>query len=58
MGRGRKDDNPETVAKRFGTYVNDTLPIIKKYEEEGKVVKIDAEGTVEEVFERVKKHFW
>lgn len=57
MGRGRKDDNPETVAKRFGTYVNDTLPIIKKYEEEGKVVKIDAEGTVEEVFERVKKHF-
>lgn len=56
-GRGRKDDNPETVAKRFMTYVNDTLPIVKKYEEEGNVVRIDAEGTVEEVFERVKKHF-
>lgn len=41
-GRGRKDDNPDTVAKRFATYVNDTLPIVKKYEEEGKVVRIDA----------------
>ena len=34
---GRKDDNPESLRKRFQTYINHTLPIIKHYEGQNKV---------------------
>ncbi len=43
--------------KRFTTYVEQTLPIVKKYEEMGKLVRIDANAGVEEVFDRLKKYF-
>ena len=56
-GRGRGDDDPSVVEKRFKTYENDTLPIVKQYEEKGKLVRVDANGTKEEVFERVAKYF-
>ena len=47
-GRGRGDDDPSVVEKRFKTYENDTLPIVKQYEEKGKLVRVDANGTKEE----------
>ena len=52
---GRNDDNETAVEKRFNTYVNETLPVIEMYEKKGLVKKVDALGTPEEVFDRVKK---
>ena len=37
---GRTDDNMETLEKRYHTYINDTLPIVKIYEDLGKTVKV------------------
>lgn len=51
LGRnqGRSDDNEESLKKRVVTYENQTLPIIQHYEKSGKVRKIDASKSVEEV---------
>jgi len=48
---GRTDDNPESLRKRFQTYINHTLPIIKHYEGQEKVrtVKCDEKMTPDQV---------
>lgn len=56
-GSGRSDDNLETLQKRFNTYLSDTMPIIKHYEQLGLVRKINAEVAPDEVFESVKQAF-
>lgn len=37
---GRADDNLETITKRFDTFINTSLPVIKQYEEMGKCIKV------------------
>jgi UMP-CMP kinase len=54
-GSGRTDDNEESLRKRFDTYENATMPIIKYYEEKGYVSKIDATKPLEEVYSEVEK---
>jgi len=54
---GRIDDNIESIKKRFRTFLEDTLPIIQKYEKLGKVHKMDATKTPEEVYASVKVLF-
>lgn len=51
----RDDDNEEIAKKRFETYFEQTAPLIKFYEEKGVLRKIDANGTIEEVWERLLK---
>uniref|UniRef100_A0A2K5ZUU0 Uncharacterized protein n=1 Tax=Mandrillus leucophaeus TaxID=9568 RepID=A0A2K5ZUU0_MANLE len=46
---GRSDDNRESLEKRIQTYLQSTKPIIDLYEEMGKVKKIDASKSVDEV---------
>merc|ERR1712215_349296 len=41
-GSGRSDDNMESLKKRFDTYMNATMPIIKHYEAKSLVGKVDA----------------
>ncbi|GMH00663.1 hypothetical protein Nepgr_002502 [Nepenthes gracilis] len=55
--QGREDDNIETVRKRFKVYMESTLPVIEHYNSRGKVRKIDAAKSVEDVFEDVKAVF-
>ncbi|XP_043914424.1 adenylate kinase isoenzyme 5-like isoform X2 [Protopterus annectens] len=50
---GRADDNEETIKKRLDTYYKATEPVIAFYEGRGIVRKINAEGTVDEVFTHV-----
>lgn len=50
---GRADDNEETIKKRLETYYKATEPVIAFYEGRGIVRKINAEGTVDEVFVQV-----
>ncbi|XP_006839795.1 PREDICTED: UMP-CMP kinase isoform X2 [Chrysochloris asiatica] len=54
---GRTDDNRESLEKRIQTYLQSTKPIIDLYEEMGKVRKIDASKSVDEVFDEVVKIF-
>ena len=59
LGRneGRADDNEETIAKRISTFNEETKPVIEAYEKEGKVIKIDASKSVDDVFAEVKQKF-
>lgn len=51
----RKDDNEETAHARFETYFRETAPLIDYYKEKGVLFDIDADGTIEEVWERLLK---
>ena len=49
----RADDNEETAKLRFETYFRETAPLIKFYEDKGVLYKIDANGAIEDVWERL-----
>ncbi|KAJ6955046.1 UMP-CMP kinase 3-like [Populus alba x Populus x berolinensis] len=55
--QGREDDNIETIRKRFNVFLESSLPVVEYYESKGKVRKVDAAKSVEEVFEAVKAIF-
>lgn len=59
LGRnqGRVDDNIETIRKRFKVFVESSLPVINHYDSLGKVRKIDAAKSREEVFASVQPLF-
>lgn len=54
---GRADDNPESMAKRLDTYLNQTMPIVEHYEKMGLVRRIDSSRPIKLVFDDVKKLF-
>ena len=49
----RKDDTEEIAKSRFNTYFEQTAPLIDFYEKQGSLKKIDANGEVTEVWERL-----
>jgi adenylate kinase len=51
----RNDDREETVLKRLKVYRENTLPLIQYYEKQGNLVTIQGTGSIEEIFEKVKK---
>ena len=51
---GRNDDNIDVIRKRFATYKNESMPIINMYEKEGKVKKIIADRSIDEVYAEVE----
>ena len=51
----RDDDNEEVAKKRFNTYFEQTAPLVKFYEDKGVLYKIEANGSIEEVWERLLK---
>ncbi len=51
----RKDDTKEVAQARFDTYFHETAPLIEYYKTKGKLKTIDANGTIEEVWERLLK---
>ena len=51
----RADDNAETAKARFDTYFEQTAPLIKFYEDKDVLYKIDANGSIDEVWERLLK---
>jgi adenylate kinase len=51
---GRADDNPQTIAHRFEVYRQQTEPLIDYYRFKGNLSIIDAMGTPDQVFERIK----
>ena len=51
----RADDNEETARARFDTYFRETAPLIEFYTKKGTLHKIDANGTIDEVWDRLLK---
>lgn len=49
----RDDDREETIARRLDVYRSQTAPVIEFYRGRGKLRTIDAEGSVDEVAERL-----
>ena len=51
---GRNDDNIETLKKRFANFRDEQMPIINKFVDQGKCIKINALQDVDVVFNEVK----
>lgn len=51
----RKDDNEETAHARFDTYNRETAPLVEYYKNKNVLSSIDADGTIDEVWERLLK---
>jgi len=51
----REDDDIEGVKARLGWFDTDVKPVIDYYQERGKLVKINGEQSIEDVFEDVLK---
>ncbi len=51
----RKDDNKETVKKRFDVYVNQTNPVIDFYENENLLYKVDGNLSPDTVYSEIDK---
>ena len=49
----RSDDREEVVRERMRVYRRDTEPLAEYYREQGVLVEIDGEGTIDEVFTRL-----
>jgi adenylate kinase len=49
----RDDDNEETIANRLEVYRENTEPLIDFYRKRGKLAIVDAEGPIDEVYERL-----
>lgn len=49
----REDDNEDTIRSRLEVYREQTEPLVEFYRKRGKLKSINAEGTVDEVYERL-----
>ncbi|PLB54273.1 uridylate kinase [Aspergillus steynii IBT 23096] len=54
---GRDDDNAESIRKRFRTFVDTSMPVVKAFEDQNKVVSVSATGSVDEVYTRIQEGF-
>jgi adenylate kinase len=52
-GRGRADDNAQTVRNRLEVFAASTRPLLDYYAEQGLLFSVAAVGTVDEVSERI-----
>jgi len=49
----REDDNEETIGNRLNVYRKNTEPLIDYYAKRNKLTTIDADGSIDEVYERL-----
>ena len=49
----RADDNEETAKARFDTYFKETAPLVEFYQNKGVLYKLNANGSIEEVWHRL-----
>ncbi|KAL1793196.1 hypothetical protein ACET3X_008178 [Alternaria dauci] len=52
---GRADDNPESIRKRFRTFVETSMPVVTEFESQNRVVKINAEQEPDQVYRDVQE---
>lgn len=49
----RDDDTEDTVSKRLSVYHNQTAPLIEYYQKQGKLVNVNGDQTIDEVFNEI-----
>lgn len=54
MLEGRTDDNEETIARRMEVFAIETEPILDDYEAEGLLLRVDGDGRIEDVSDRIE----
>jgi adenylate kinase len=54
IGRGRSDDNLQTIRERFRIYHEQTAPVLDYYRRRGILEAVDGSGTPDEVFKRIR----
>jgi adenylate kinase len=52
-GRGRADDNAQTIRNRLQVFTSSTHPLLDYYEGQGLLFSVAAAGTIDEVSERI-----
>lgn len=52
---GRSDDTEETVRNRMRVYRKQTEPLVRYYEEQGNLARVNGEGSIEEIAERIQE---
>jgi UMP-CMP kinase len=52
---GRADDNAESIKKRFRTFIETSMPVVDAFEKDGRVIKIDATPSPDEVYAEARK---
>ncbi|MFA7341935.1 MAG: adenylate kinase [Candidatus Methanomethylophilaceae archaeon] len=50
----RSDDTEETVRQRLKVYRDNTFPLIEYYRKKGKLVDIEGEGDIQDIFLKIK----
>lgn len=48
----REDDNEEVISNRLHVYREQTEPLVEFYRQQGKLKTVDADGSIDEVYER------
>ncbi|MGD9696015.1 MAG: adenylate kinase [Thermoleophilia bacterium] len=56
LGRGRSDDNRETIENRLAVYEQQTEPLIQYYASRGLLREIDGQRTPDEVYGQIVAH--
>jgi len=51
----RDDDKPEAIRERLSYFKKDVQPAIDYYKEQGRLIKIDGDKSIEDVYHEVKK---
>ncbi|MGY8796658.1 MAG: adenylate kinase [Woeseiales bacterium] len=51
----RLDDNEEVIENRLAVYRRKTEPLVDYFRSRGKLVTVDADGTIDEVYDRFRK---
>lgn len=49
----REDDNEETISSRLDVYRSQTEPVVNYYRARGRLRVVDADGSIDEIFERL-----
>ena len=55
LSRGRADDNEAVIRNRLEVYTDKTAPLISYYQNKGLLIRVAAQGSVEEITERITK---
>jgi len=53
--RQRDDDNPNAIKERLAYFKKDVQPAIDYYQEQGRLIKIDGNQSIEDVYHEIKK---
>ncbi len=55
LSRGRDDDNEPVIRNRLEVYKEKTAPLVNHYQDKGLLRAIKADGTIDEVAERIEQ---